>query len=133
MLRTLEDERRSIEDHDSVWEDVGLDTHLRRVYDLEVREQARLWRIDFDKAADDAAERLLWAEEQVNLLDYEVGLDIFKRLKLHAARNTREEKLFVPYDSANVYYEFDTEYWNDELHSYNYFVSSRCFETSEEE
>ena len=40
----------------------------------------------------------------------------------------RGEALVVPYDSANVYYEFDTEYWNDELHSYQYFVTSRCFE-----
>ena len=65
----------------------------------------------------------------MNLLDYEIGLDIFKRLKAETARQAREEKLVVPYDSANVYYEFDTEYWNDELHSYKYFITSRCFET----
>ena len=39
-----------------------------------------------------------------------------------------EERLVVPYDSANVYYEFDGEYWNDELHSYQVFVTNRCFE-----
>ena len=47
------------------------------------------------------------------------------------ARAAREESLTIPYDSRNIYYEFDTEYWNDELHSYQYFINSRCFESEE--
>jgi hypothetical protein len=132
FLRTLADERRRIEDFDSSWEDVELDKHLRTLYDFEIREQERLWRIEFEKSSDSAALELLEVEEQIGLLDYEVGLDIFKRLKAEGARQAREERLVVPYDSANVYYEFDTEYWNDELHSYRYFITSRCFETVEE-
>ncbi len=131
FLRVLEDERRKIEDYDSMWEDVALDEHLRRLYDLEIREQSRQWRIEFEEAADRMALELLEAEEQVSLLDYEIGLDIFKRLKVTDARRTVEESLVIPYDSANVYYEWDTEYWNDELHSYQYFITSRCFESGE--
>jgi TolA-binding protein len=128
FLRTLEVERRLIEEFDSYWEDVDLDKHLRRVYDLEIREQSRLWRIDFEKSSDAAALGLLEVEEQVSLLDYEVGLDIFKRLKAEEARRAVEQPIIIPYDSANVYYEFDEEYWNDELHSYKYFITTRCFE-----
>ncbi len=127
LLRTLELERRLIEDYDSYWEDVELDKHLRRVYDLEIREQSRLWRMEFEKSADDAALQLLEVQEQINLLDYEIGLDIFKRLKAEEARRAKEKPLVIPYDSANVYYEFDEEYWNDELHSYKYFITTRCF------
>jgi TolA-binding protein len=128
FLRTLEAERRLIEEFDSYWEDVELDKHLRRVYDLEIREQSRLWRIEFEKSSDAAALGLLEIEEQVNLLDYEIGLDIFKRLKAEEARRAVEQPIIIPYDSANVYYEFDEEYWNDELHSYKYFITTRCFE-----
>ena len=98
------------------------------MYQLEIREQSRLWNIEFEKSSDRAALDLLEIEEQVNLLDYELGLDIFKRLKAEGAKRTVEEPLLIPYDSANVYYEFDSEFWNDELHSYKYFINSRCFE-----
>ncbi|MEM6734237.1 MAG: hypothetical protein AAF658_21920, partial [Myxococcota bacterium] len=130
FLRSLESERRRIELYDSSWEDVELDQHLRRLYDLEIREQARLWNLDFSKSADVAALELLEAEEQMNLLDYEIGLDIFKRLNLEEAKQTKEEPLVVPYDSDKVYYEFDVEFWNDELHSYEYFINNRCFEAT---
>jgi hypothetical protein len=129
LLRTLEEERRIIERYDSDWEDVELDEHLRRMYDFEIREQTRLWRVEFREASDRAALELLETEEQVTLLDYEIGLDIFKRLKAKEARRTAETTLTIPYDSANVYYEWDTEYWNDELHSYKFFITSRCFES----
>lgn len=128
LLRVLELERARVDKHDSAWEDVQLDGHLRRLYDLEIREQARLWRIEFEKSADAAALALLESDEQMNLLDYEVGLDIFKRLKADEAKIGKEQSLVVPYDSSDVYYEFDTEFWNDELHSYQFFINSRCFE-----
>jgi hypothetical protein len=128
LLRVLEAERELIDNHDSAWEDVQLDSALRRLYDLEIREQARLWKIEFEKSADASALALLESDEQMNLLDYEVGLDIFKRLKADEAKVGKELSLVVPYDSADVYYEFDTEFWNDELHSYQFFINSRCFE-----
>ena len=131
FLRSLQQEQSLLERFDSAWEDVELDQHLRRLYDLEIKEQARLWKIEFDKAAEVIANRLLEVEEQMNLLDYEIGLDIFKRLKAAEARRAREETLEVPYDSASVYYQLDTEYWNDELHSYEFFITSRCFEAGE--
>ncbi len=130
LLRQLEKERELLDKFDSTWEDVELDKHLQRLYDLELREQARLWRIDFKGSSDAAGLTLLESEEQMNLLDYEVGLDIFKRLKAEEARLGAEKPLVIPYDSENVYYEFDTDFWNDELHSYEFFVNSRCFEAA---
>jgi len=128
FIKNLENERREIEDYESSWRPVELSKELTTLYDLAIKEQGRLWRSEFTGHADVIARDLLDASEQVELLDYEVGLDIFKRLKADTARNTMEEQLVVPYDSANVYYEFDTEFWNDELHSYQVFVTNRCFE-----
>jgi len=129
VIASLQSERKLIQSYASVWEDVALDKNLRRLYDLELREQQRLWDDSFAKAADSVAETLLETEEQMSLLDYEAGLDIFRRVKSNRATQTVQEPLTVPYDSAKAYYEFDTEFWNDELHSYSYFVNNRCLET----
>ena len=131
LLRVLERERKAIEDFDSVWEDSRLDMHLRRLYDLEIREQARIWSDEFKAAAESSARALLDAEEQIQLLDYEIGLDIFKRIKTSRSAIMVDERLVVPFDSDRVYYEFDTEYWNDELHSYQYFIADRCLRPME--
>jgi len=131
FMKTLANERLLVDRYDAAWEDTGLDKHLRRLYDLELREQRRAFERAFEGEADAVAKELLVADEQMRLLDYEIGLDIFKRLKISSARQTKEEALEVPYDSANVYYEFDDEYWSDELHSYEYFITNRCFDTAE--
>jgi len=132
VIDALQNERKLIQSFVGPWEDVELDKHLKRLYDLELREQQRQWDIGFTRTSDTLALALLDTEEQINLLDYEVGLDIFRRFKHGQASQLREETLTVPYDSSSVYYEFDTEFWNDELHSYSYFINSRCFETGEE-
>jgi hypothetical protein len=130
-MDTLQAERKMIQSFAGDWEGVELDKQLRHLYDLELREQKRQWDNSFTKIVDRLAETLLESEEQINLLDYEVGLDIFKRFKTGEVTQGPPQELTVPYDSASVYYEFDKEFWNDELHSYNYFINSRCFETGE--
>ncbi len=132
LIKTLLAEKELIDRHDDVWEEIELDKHIDQLYGLALREQGRRWRLEFEDSGKAVAEALLSADEQVSLLDYEVGLDIFKRLKAQSAKLAKEETLVVPYDSKNVYYEFDDEYWNDELHSYQYFIQSRCFEAAVE-
>lgn len=128
FIVTLEQERRRLREFAWEWSDSGLIKHLQHLYDNELREQGRQWRIDFDESSTRVARELLDTEQQLNLLDYEVGLDIFKRLKAELALRSKEESLLIPYDSANVYYDFDGEFWNDELHSYTYYITSRCFD-----
>jgi hypothetical protein len=130
LLRALRAERRLIEDHDAAWEDVDLDAALRRLYDLALAEHTRRWRTEFETEADRVALRLLEAEEQMTLLDHELSLDIFKRLDAHAGLQAPDESLTAPFDSQDVYYDFDGEFWNDELHSYQYLIGNRCFEST---
>ena len=33
----------------------------------------------------------------------------------------------IPLGSRDVYYVFDGEYWNDELHDYRFRIETRCF------
>lgn len=131
FLRALRRQRARIEDYDWQWEDVELDAHLRTLYDRETRAQRRQWRLRFDDAADAVALRLLQAHEQMQLLDYEIGVAIFDRLQAGQGKKETEKMLTIPYDSAKVYYEHQTEFWNDELHDYQYFIEDRCFESRE--
>jgi hypothetical protein len=33
----------------------------------------------------------------------------------------------IPLGSRDVYYRFNGEYWNDELHDYRFRIENRCF------
>ena len=62
----------------------------------------------------------------MNLLEYEIGLSIYKRIKGTPTQKEAKEET-IPYAGAQIYYEFDDEFWNDELHNYRFFIEDRCF------
>ncbi|MBI5495913.1 MAG: hypothetical protein HY904_12890 [Deltaproteobacteria bacterium] len=105
-----------------------LKKHLLRVYDLKVKETGRLLEEDLEREARRVADELLDIEEQARLVDYEVGLEVFRRVP-QAARRTRipERDKPAPFGSREVHYLFDGEYWNDELHDYQVSIEDRCF------
>jgi len=73
-----------------------------------------------------AADRLLREEEQIRLLDYEIGLDLYKRIKKGVPGAARAPLNDAPISEADVAYLFDGEYWNDELKDYRLSLPSRC-------
>ncbi|MEW5847310.1 MAG: hypothetical protein AB2A00_00800 [Myxococcota bacterium] len=105
-----------------------LSKHLKRLYDLKVKEGARLLEEDLEKEAKRVAEELLDFEEQARLVDYEVGLEVFRRVPQAARRATVESRSSAPpLGGHDVHYVFDGEYWNDELHDYQVSIEDRCF------
>ncbi len=127
FARLLDTEMGHLEDFTAAWEENGLLAHLRRIYDLKLKYVNRRLKMGLDEALRMVAGRLLDFEEQMNLLEYEIGLAIYKRIK--GAPTTHEEvKQVVPSSGELVYYEFDGEFWNDELHDFNFFIENRCFE-----
>jgi hypothetical protein len=101
---------------------------LARIYDLKVKETVRELEVDLNEEGKHVADVLLDYEEQARLVDYEVALEVFKRLRAGEGKTAvpLPEKP-VPLGSRDVYYIFDGEYWNDELHDYRFRVESRCF------
>jgi hypothetical protein len=72
------------------------------------------------------ADTLLRAAEQVRLMEYEVGLKLYERVKKGSRPPPpAEEALLQP---RQVAFTFDGEYWNDELKSYRVRIESRCIE-----
>ncbi|MBN2498591.1 MAG: hypothetical protein JXR96_28630 [Deltaproteobacteria bacterium] len=108
------------------WSENGLLEHLNRVYDLKIKEVNQQLRQKLDKALREVAEKLLLFEEQMNLLEYEIGLSIYRRIK-GAPADKEEERDEIPYYSENTFFEFDGEFWNDELHDFRFYIEDRCF------
>lgn len=100
--------------------------HLQKVYDLAHAEAERLYQQRLRDAVRDEADKLLRADEQVRLMEYEVGLKLYERVKRGAKLVMPEKE--TPLTSAQIAFKFTGEYWNDELRSYRVSIPSRCIE-----
>ena len=125
FLKALQEERDSIDQFGS---DSPLAVHLARLYDLKVKETVRTLEVDLNEEAKIVADVLLDYEEQARLIDYEVALEVFRRLRAGEGRkDLPPPERPIPLGSRDVYYVFDGEYWNDELHDYRFRIETRCF------
>jgi hypothetical protein len=100
--------------------------HLQKVYDLAHAEAERLYQQRLQEAVREEADKLLRADEQVRLMEYEVGLKLYERVK-RGAKLVQPEKQ-AALTSAQIAFKFTGEYWNDELRSYRVSIPSRCIE-----
>ncbi|MGZ6078654.1 MAG: hypothetical protein ACXWK6_12675, partial [Myxococcaceae bacterium] len=100
--------------------------HLTKIYDLERAEGERIYRQRLKEAVREEADKLLRADEQVRLMEYEVGLKLYERVKRGAKLAQTEKE--IPLTSAHLNFKFDGEYWNDELRSYRVSIPGRCIE-----
>jgi hypothetical protein len=100
--------------------------HLTKLYDLAHAEAQRQYELRLNESVRAEADKLLRAAEQVRLMEYEVGLKLYERVKKGAKLVLPEEDPELT--SAQVAYRFDGEYWNDELRDYRVSLKSRCIE-----
>lgn len=101
-------------------------SYLTRLYDLARAEAMRVFRQRLEASVRVEADKLLRAAEQVRLMEYEVGLKLYERIKKGSklVANIEEEAL----SPSQVSFRFREEYWNDELRSYRFSLKSRCIE-----
>lgn len=128
LLQALRMERLNAQSQGG-WYRSGLQKHMFALYDDALKTHDRLWREQFAKEADAVSLRLLDTVEQMNILDYEISLDIYKPLDDRAVTLAAPPQIPLPDPSNHNYYEFDGEYWNEELGSYRFYITSRCFGT----
>jgi hypothetical protein len=100
--------------------------HLTKLYDLARAEAQRVYDQRLNESVRAEADKLLRSAEQVRLMEYEVGLKLYERVKKGAKLVAPEEDPELT--SAQVAYKFDGEYWNDELRDYRVSLKSRCIE-----
>jgi hypothetical protein len=100
--------------------------YMSKLYDLAHAEAVRVYNARLREAVRVEADKLLRAAEQVRLMEYEVGLKLYERVKKGAklVKPIEEE----PLGPHQVAFRFVDEYWNDELRSYRFSLKSRCLE-----
>jgi len=130
FLRLLKSERAKLHkyDDDDEWRGVGLYRHLRKLYLQKIRKVKDDLKRSLEQSTAEVAEEMLQAEEQVNLLEYEVGQAIFQRVSETSSTTLRKRAAKVPISSERVYYRFGGEYWTDELPHYKFNIEDRCVE-----
>lgn len=101
-------------------------SYMTRLYDLARAEGQRIYSEKLKNSVRSEADKLLRASEQVRLMEYEVGLKLYERVKKGSklVALVEEPKL----EPGQVAYRFKTEYWNDELRDYRFSLKSRCIE-----
>ncbi len=106
-----------------------LQSHLTKLYALSLGEAERVYQARLTEAVRQEADTLLRAAEQVRLMEYEVGLKLYERVKKGSKIVLPpEEELLKP---SQVAFRFEGEYWNDELKSYRVRIDSRCIEENQ--
>jgi TolA-binding protein len=129
LRRKLGRERDMIDDVGGPWIEVGLDEQLRDLYALKAKQVDLELEAELTTETRKVAEELVEFEEQMYLLDYEIGLSIYRRLKKEEARRpTEADDLTIPSSGPRTYFPFVDEFWNDELPRYDFFVENRCFD-----
>src|SRR5664279_992927 len=99
---------------------------MTRLYDLSRAEATRIYDERLRNSVRAEADRLLRASEQVRLMEYEVGLKLYERMKKGSHLVTAVEE--PPLTTGQVAFRFKEEYWNDELRDYRFSLKSRCIE-----
>jgi TolA-binding protein len=132
--RLLAREAEQIETIGGRWIEVELEAHLETIYELKAKQVDLGIDAMLRKEARRVGEELVEFEEQMYLLDYEIGLEIYRRLKKEDARRpTEADNLEIPAEGKLAYFEFVDEFWNDELPKYQFYVENRCFDEGGED
>jgi hypothetical protein len=100
--------------------------HTTKLYDLSLAEARRIYAERLRESVRTEADRLLKAAEQVRLMEYEVGLKLYERVKKGSKLNALVVE--APLKDNQASYRFVNEYWNDELKDYRFSLQSRCIE-----
>jgi hypothetical protein len=121
MREALAGEKRRL----SSVRDKALRDHLDAIYTANLSNVDGQIGREIGDAVDHVADELLRIDEQMSLIDYEIGAGLFTSGdKATTQRGMRPEE--VPLGSQLVYFKFDGEYWTDEVREYTVLAEDRC-------
>jgi len=110
-------------------EDEALSGYLDGLYRLKQEEYERRLRQGVEEVYAGMANDLLQFEEEAHLMEYEIGLDMYQRVsEIHYAENEQSAETS---DKGVAVYEFQGEFWNDELEHYTVSLPDKCQDAEE--
>jgi hypothetical protein len=77
-------------------------------------------------AIEHVVDELLRVNEQMDLIDYEIGAGLVKPGGETRAPPRSRRAGALPYGSPQVFFPFDGEYWSDELNDFAVLADDRC-------
>ncbi len=97
---------------------------LDKLYSLQIKKSASHLNEQVENEYAKMANELLKYEEEAYLMEYEIGLDMSKRVsQIHYSEDKPEKKKSK---IKKVVYPFQGEFWNDELTDYKVTLTNKC-------
>jgi len=106
--------------------DEPLKAHLASIYSVKLAEAEAQWTRGLEAAYETVADQLLAVDEQMTILDYEIGVGLFKGSSIEGRKRDEARPGAVPLGGDRVYYRFDGEYWSDEIQDFAVLADDRC-------
>lgn len=104
--------------------DEALRDYLVKIYELQIEESSQKLRKQIDNGYEMIANDLLKYEEDANLMEYEIGLDMYQRV--YQSHYTEGKTIKEKVAEGLASYEFQGEFWNDELATYEVSLPNKC-------
>ena len=105
---------------------VKLQKHLRSLYATRLAFIEDNLRRGLNHAIEHVVDELLRVNEQMDLIDYEIGAGLVKPGTRQGAAKITARTGALPYGSPQVFFPFDGEYWSDELNDFAVLADDRC-------
>jgi len=99
--------------------------HLQNLYGARLAYTEQTLNRGLVHAIDHVVDELLRVDEQMSLIDYEIGAGLMKPGGNKAGHLTARSGE-LPFGSSWVFYRFDGEYWSDELGDFAVISDDRC-------
>ena len=110
--------------------DKALKAHLEKLYDLQLEQSRNKLKVQIEEEYEKAADSLLQYEESSHLMEYEIGLDMYKRVYQYHYQEDKKDGPDKPKRDV-VVYPFQGEFWNDELADYKVTLPNKCQDMEE--
>ena len=122
FLKLLDKEKLRIENET----DAALKAYLEELYTLKIEEAETKFRILILDEYEKMANEMLRFEEEAHLMEYEIGLDMYQRVYDYHLSKEKSEEISSEDERKKAVYQFQGEFWNDELDDYKVVLPNKC-------
>jgi hypothetical protein len=122
FLNLLEGEQKLV----AASTDSQLKTYLNELYTLKRKQAEHDFRLLVTDEYEKMANAMLQYEEEAHLMEYEIGSDMYQRVQDYHYDEEQPEKEDVRDQKGKAVYDFQGEFWNDELDDYEVALPNKC-------
>jgi hypothetical protein len=110
-----------------------LSAYLDNLYSLKRKQYEQRFRLLVRDEYEKMANEMLRFEEEAHLMEYEIGTDMYQRISAISYKEGKNKTANADSDEATIkaIYNFQGEFWNDELDDYKVVLPNKC-ENAEE-